>query len=348
MTRPRTQLAHSVLPGLILAGLFGCVPDSPLPTDSVTSQSDPRRQTLTLSVAGREWTYVFYTPLATADPGAAATNPKSEIQNPKSADSAARPVVLLLHGSGEDAAWPLDHNGWAAAADSGGFIVVAPNALPAQPDRPADFFTNPRLWNSGQPLPNAARAAIDDLAFFDALLDDVAARADIDSARIFVAGHSGGGSMAFKLAAERAERFAAIAVVAGQCWLDDPHPAVPVPTLYITGTADLLAPLAGGTQHVLWLDRTTPPVAETLAKWAVALGCAAEPTVLSASNGVQTLSYAPCRDSVPFTAIYIAGQGHVWPGGTPYLPEWITGPTTDKLNATEAIAAFFASHRLDD
>ena len=52
--------------------------------------------------------------------------------------------------------------------------------------------------------------------------------------------------MAFRLGAERSERFAALAPVAGHCWLPDPRPVRALPTLYLVGTEDPLVPLEGG------------------------------------------------------------------------------------------------------
>jgi polyhydroxybutyrate depolymerase len=306
------------------AGVWaGCGPNTgtALPSQN-TGQAGVERQQLSLRVDGWDRTYTLCIPSG------------SNMAHPAA-------LVVVLHGSGEDGQVPLDRNGWAAAAENRGFIVAAPDALPAQPDRPPVFLTNPRLWNSGQPRPDIAGAAADDVQFFDALLADVSNRVTVDQQRVYVAGHSGGGSMAFRLAAERAPRIAAIAVVAGFWWLDAPQPAVAVPTLYIVGTTDLLVPLEGGTQGVLWLRRATPPVLENLAQWASALGCGSTPTVVSDTANVRTLEYGGCAGGVLFRALFIAGQGHVWPGGTPYLPEWITGPATDELDATDTCCTFF-------
>ena len=41
----------------------------------------------------------------------------------------------------------------------------------------------------------------------------------------------------------------------------------------------------------------------------------------------------------------VAGGGHTWPGGHP-LPAFITGPTTDDIDATRVIWEFFRKHPL--
>ncbi len=38
--------------------------------------------------------------------------------------------------------------------------------------------------------------------------------------------------------------------------------------------------------------------------------------------------------------ITIDGGGHTWPGGEP-LPEWLTGPTTQDIDATRVMWEFF-------
>ena len=71
--------------------------------------------------------------------------------------------------------------------------------------------------------------------------------------------------LAFRLAAECADWIAALAPVAGHCWIDDPQPERPVPTLYLTGVDDPLIPLAGGRVRTPWgWVEEKPSVAATL------------------------------------------------------------------------------------
>ena len=74
--------------------------------------------------------------------------------------------------------------------------------------------------------------------------------------------------MTFRLGAELSDRFAALAPVASHCWITDPEAGRALPTLFIIGTEDQLVPLAGGESTLPWGRRTTPPVAETLSRWA--------------------------------------------------------------------------------
>jgi hypothetical protein len=87
-------------------------------------------QDLDIQVAGHTWTYHLHVP--------------------RQASSVAAPLVVVLHGAGGNGRDYLTKNGWVALSDKEGFVVVAPDGLPALPRLPANFRLNPRLWNSGQ------------------------------------------------------------------------------------------------------------------------------------------------------------------------------------------------------
>ena len=88
-----------------------------------------------------------------------------------------------------------------------------------------------------------------------------------------------------------------IAPLAGYCRVKEPRPTRPVPTLYAIGTADPLVPVRGGEVRNPWQHRLVrrPPVAESLERWAAALGCDPTPVVESDAGGVrvEALAFAP-------------------------------------------------------
>jgi polyhydroxybutyrate depolymerase len=332
-------LRYAFIAGVLLAlGAVGaCV--SPIMPGALPQQTggdgNPDLEQHTLAVAGENWAYSVYVP-DTLDAGERV------------------PVVIVLHGTGETGANDLIRNHWIDKADEVGFIALAPEAPLQIADQPADRLVNPQIWNAGQPYVTGARGAIDDIAFFDALLDALAGRDDVDVTRVYVAGHSNGGGMAYRIAAERAERVRAIAVVASPLWQSDPQPTQPVPTIFLVGTLDPIHPIAGGVQSVGWVQRTTAPIAEDLARWAVAIGCASDPRAfdvsvlgdgVTAPDRVNGFEY-PCSGVTPaFAALYLDGHGHRWPGGgTPDWPELVIGPVNPPLHATDVIWAFFALH----
>jgi polyhydroxybutyrate depolymerase len=80
------------------------------------------------------------------------------------------------------------------------------------------------------------------VSFVSALIDKLALTERIDPSRVFLAGYSGGGQLAFRFALERPERVAAIAAFSAN--LPTPDDLVclargePVPALLINGTRD--------------------------------------------------------------------------------------------------------------
>ncbi|MEM8839779.1 MAG: alpha/beta hydrolase-fold protein [Pseudomonadota bacterium] len=86
-----------------------------------------------------------------------------------------------------------------------------------------------------------------ELAYFDALVDDLKDRFNIDTAKLMVTGFSAGGMMTWTLACERAEKFAGFAPISGTFW--DPHPkdcpSEPAHIIHFHGTADPVVPLKG-------------------------------------------------------------------------------------------------------
>jgi polyhydroxybutyrate depolymerase len=158
---------------------------------------------------------------------------------------------------------------------------------------------------------------------------------------LFAAGHSNGGGMSFRLAAESANRFAAIGIVAGMMALADPRPTRPVPTLFIVGNQDPLMPLAGGEVKLPWGTKQNPPVADFLAVWANAIGCQKQPKLISDKDGLKKVEYPSAAGGPTLTVIYLEGQGHHWPGGELVLPERMVGPTRKDFDATDVIWDFF-------
>lgn len=298
---------------------------------SLTSSPAPASETgtikKTIQAVGHEWTY--------------------HVHIPKSYDGKVSvPLVFIFHGAGGNGEMYLSKNGWADMSDTAGFIACAPTGLPALPRRPANFQTNPNLWNSGQLKGKSPRAFIDDPEFFDALLAKLKKEYKVDSKRIYITGHSNGGGMTYHLGAARSEVFAAIAPVMGEC-ATKLTPKRGVPTLAIYGEKDPLCLWDGGERTLTWGTSTVPPIPESIAYWAKALECPPKPTSHTNKNGLESWEYGPGKDQATFSIIKILGQGHGWPGGQyTGLREIRIGPNVKTLDATKAIWNFFKSHNL--
>jgi polyhydroxybutyrate depolymerase len=257
------------------------------------------------------------------------------------------PVVVMLHGGGGTGKAAAEETGWSVKADREGFLAVFPDAMARDPGKPGSFARNPQLWNDGSDRFYPGQNAPDDVAFLNAMLDDLAARFAVDTRRIYVTGFSNGASMCFRFAAEASQRVAAIAPVAGACWLENIALSRPVPMLYLTGTADPLNPIGGGVPKLAIgasdkiRAKPKPPVRDSILKWAEAVGAPATPRTTTEVNGVRIETYGAGRDSAEVVYVTVEGLGHTWAGGKSLLPEFMVGPESDKLTATDMIWDFF-------
>jgi polyhydroxybutyrate depolymerase len=263
---------------------------------------------------------------------------------PPQAKSGGAPLVVVFHGAGGNGRDYLTKNGWAALSEKEGFVVAAPDGLPALPRLPANFRINPRLWNSGQLNPNMPRAKINDMSFVEALLEDIAYRTPIDKNRVYATGHSNGAGMTFKIGAELSSLFSGIATVMGLNTSEGAHPTKALPTLMLIGTRDPLNPLAGGERQLPWGKSTVPPISHGIQAWSQSLNCTT-PAVQERDDDQVTIErFNRCRDGASYTIWYLKGQGHAWPGGQDSgLPESVMGPNITRVKATDLIWQFFSS-----
>ncbi len=280
------------------------------------------------------------------------------------AQDAPAPVVVAFHGGGGNAV--AAERGSCAGGDPDapsclhalgareGFVTVYPNGTESSPEEGAA-----RVWNAGGAAPfqcvsgRACEENVDDVAYVEALLDDLATRVAIDPARVYAAGLSNGGALVYRLACELAERIAAVAPIgAGNQFETGARcaPSAPVALLHVHGTADRCWEYAGGRAGAC----TGNPrgllvsVARSVGGWAERLGCAAEPRLrpgpARADDGIDVIEsvYEDCAASLRL--LTVRGGGHTWVNGYQYFPVRVIGPTfADVTN--EDLWDFFAPIR---
>jgi polyhydroxybutyrate depolymerase len=248
------------------------------------------------------------------------------------------PVVLAFHGTGMTAAMMERYSGLSRKADAAGFLAVYPQG------ESAGVF---RSFNVGGVTGRLANGMRDDLAFVDRLLDDLATVAPVDPDRVYATGISNGGMFAYRLAAERADRVAAIAVVAGVATAAHPSPARPVPVLHIHGTEDRLV-LYEGADRGAWNFVPLLSVQATIAAWAARDGCPPEPKVdelpdrADDATTVTRAAYGPGRDGAEVILLTVRGGGHTWPGAG--ASGVALGRISREFDAADVIWDFFRAH----
>ncbi len=237
--------------------------------------------------------------------------------------------------------------------DREGFLLVYPDGT-----RISSVTAASRTWNSGGGGPrdlrceHACKDGVDDVAYFRALLDELAAIVPFDSRRVYLTGFSNGAAMSHRLACEVPERIAAIAPVGGANLFAGASPCNPTratPILHIHGDADPCWPYAGGLGQCaadqmnsgvyVSVDETIVGTASQ-SGWVGRIGCntTAKITMIGAN---PRDSYDGCRDGVSVSRIRVVGKGHTWPGGNQYLSVDRIGTVSTDFSASQLIVDFF-------
>ena len=179
------------------------------------------------------------------------------------------PLVVLLHGYTASGATQEAYFKFAPVADAKTFLY-------ATPDGTQDNGGN-RFWNATDACCNFDGSAVDDVAYINAVIDDVETKYNVDAKRVFLVGHSNGAFMAHRLACDSAPRIAAVAALAGDVWADATrcNPQSPVAVLQIHGTADTVIAYGGGKNGSL---AVFPSATASIATWAAKNGCASTAT----------------------------------------------------------------------
>ena len=153
------------------------------------------------------------------------------------------PLVVVMHGSGENGARMRIETGYGfeRLADEHHFAVVYPDAA------------NEGDWNACGTVGDASAKGpgIDDVGFLNKVVDKLVAENGIAPGRVFAAGSSRGGFMAFRLALEAPSRFRAIAAVSANVHTPDNFKCKPArngtsSVMIMNGTEDPLVPFDGG------------------------------------------------------------------------------------------------------
>ncbi len=273
-----------------------------------------------------------------------------------------RPLVLALHGGGgnaENKERITCPNGDTSApqclgnlADREDFIVAYPNGTSSR------LAPRIRTWNAGGGHQDwrcvsgrACEDGVDDVAYFRALLDELALALKVDPHRVYATGLSNGAAMSHRLACELPDRIAAIAAVGGTNQLAADQgctPSRPVPVLQVHGRDDPCWAYEGGPQACLQADgKRLASVSQSMTAWAQTNGCDPTPTTsplpdLTPDHTTVTQTTWPnCR--APTLLLTVEGGGHTWPSGHPYLPERRIGRVTHDID-TETLWRFFEAN----
>ncbi len=203
-------------------------------------------------------------------------------------------VVVVLHQEGGTPGGVETETELAGLTSQGATLVY-----------PAGFD---RSWDAGECCGLPRREGIDDVAFVDAVLKDVASRTPVDRSRTAMVGYSSGGMLAYRYVCARPGELAAAVVVSGSlespCAKDISVPDV----LTLHGQKDGTIGLEKS-NFVQALGLSPKPVNATLKELTSSAGCSA-PT-LAKETAADVYTWSGCRGGT-VEARLIAGQGHGW------------------------------------
>ncbi|MFM9872268.1 MAG: alpha/beta hydrolase family esterase [Fimbriimonadaceae bacterium] len=269
----------------------------------------------TVQAEGYTWEYVF-------------SKPKGK----------AKGLILAMHGAGGSGPQFDESGQWSKKANAAGFAVVLPTGQAARPNLPANFRTNPHLWNSGQLNSGSPRTKINDFAALEKIVGEC--QKELGNVPLFVSGHSNGAGMSFAVVSEWSDKVTAMGIMSGNLLHKVEGKAKkPVPTLWIVGEKDPLSPFDGGTTKMeIWgTEKENRPVMEASKQWAEWNGYSGAVRKLDVKDGVTEFRYG---DVV--RVLECMGHGHAWPGGKKgELPASIIGPDVAKMDATSELVKFY-------
>ncbi len=259
------------------------------------------------------------------------------VHYPATAPDGPAPLVIGLHGGMGSGPQFEANTGFDAVADENGFVIVYPDGIGGVMGN-----QNLRTWNAGNCCGPAQQQNIDDVAFIDALIDQVSTSVSIDPDRVYAVGHSNGGIMAYRLACELSDKIAAIGVYAASLGVAPCQPAEPVSVMHVHGTGDQNIPINGGAGSRSLAGVDFAPPLDGVRTLAGADGCADPPTV-ERSGDLTTTTWSSCEHAAEVRFVTIDGASHAWPGGTGPSSR-LVGPAYPNYDTSAELWAFLAAH----
>jgi len=220
------------------------------------------------------------------------------------------PLLLNFHGFGESASEFMEYADMRSLAESKTFILVYPQGI---------CLEGASHWNAC-PKGGNNKSDNDDFGFIESIIYEISSKYNLDMERIYAAGYSNGGMMAYGLANYKSDLIAAIASVSG-AMLDCIGPSShPMPVVHFHGTSDAILPYSG---NINWSS-----VQNTLDYWIDFNNTKVNPTISRENNNGMTIKhyeYDQGERSVSVEHYKYIGGVHIWFSST------FQGNTTSEL-----------------
>lgn len=243
-----------------------------------------------------------------------------------------RPTLLVLHSYSGDALSTAKYSGFLQAAIPRGFNVVVPEAVGHE-------------WHDSP----EARTSSDDIGFLASVVEKLIAEQVADPSRIFIAGISNGGMMAFATVAARPGLFAGLGTISAgmpKHLFESFSPTKPMPLVMINGDADDVLPYRGGdVGNPGDFFRKLKGVEQTASLFAQANGYSpvSEPRRCQRRDGkrlIESIEWPDCPANATVTVIKVIGGGHDVIGWRPPLQAFFALPPRGPATAAAIVDKF--------
>jgi polyhydroxybutyrate depolymerase len=218
-----------------------------------------------------------------------------------------RPVIIVLHGGAGGSGAGLRARrslGLDAFARNSGAVVVYPDAVDG-------------YWGRAKP----GQPAPDDAGFIRALATRLVDQGIASRRHIYIAGISGGGMLAMKIACDNSELFAGVGAFIANLpteWAASCAPTKPLAFMLINGTADPLVPFGGGPANMPEGPRDVLSTEATVAVFSKAAECTGQRTETISDRDKQDGSKVTIEHGTgckaPVELVRVDGGGHTIPG----------------------------------
>lgn len=173
------------------------------------------------------------------------------------------PLVMLLHGKGATGKQENLYFSLSSRVTPKGFLLVIPEGTKNKKGQ--------QFWNATEACCDDDHSNVDDEGYLLELIREVKKTYPVDQKRVYILGHSNGGSMAYRMACRASSTFSAVVSLAGATFNDptqcQPEDAVSVLEIHAQDDSDVLydGGLKNGIQY--------PGAIQTVGNWLRNEGC---------------------------------------------------------------------------
>ena len=207
------------------------------------------------------------------------------------------PLMLNFHGFGGSASQFMQEADMRSLAEANTFILVYPQG---------SCLDGSSHWNPC-PIGGDNKSTADDVGFIESIISEISSQYTIDMERIYAAGYSNGGMMAYGLANYKSDLIAAVASVSGTMLNCTGPTSHPMPVVHLHGTSDAVVSYNGSND---WNS-----VQSTLDYWTSFNNTISTPTIDTDNTGGMTIehySFEQGDNSVSVEHYKYIGGDHVW------------------------------------